>query len=151
MQKPVFYSTLFLVIMMACNKDKFQTKPTIKIKSLSTNNVPLNESLFIDLEFTDKEGDVQDTIFLKKVRLNTVLLPTIRLDTFNLPMPTDMPDKRKGEIRLILNQDYLKGSDNPGSNPTIHDTIMFKILLKDRANNLSDTAKTETIIVQRQQ
>lgn len=152
MQKRVFFSALFLVVLAACSKDKFQTKPSLKIKSMSTTHVPLEGTMYIDMEYTDKEGDVQDTLWLEKVRLNTILLPTIRELTFKLPMPKaeDMPDKRKGQIRLILDQDYLKGSDNPG-NPPIHDTLMFKIVLKDRGNHTSDTVKTETIIVERKQ
>ena len=52
--------SVLVVVAIACNKDKFQTKPTISVKSINGNFIPLNASLVITLDCTDKEGDVQD-------------------------------------------------------------------------------------------
>jgi hypothetical protein len=56
--------TVLVLLALACNKDKFQTKPTISIKSMNTEFVPLNGTLVITLECTDKEGDVQDSVII---------------------------------------------------------------------------------------
>ena len=151
MQKLVLFSSLFLALLIACGKDKFDTKPTITIKSVSPNPVPLNFPLTIDLEYTDKEGDIADSIFLKKIRINQKAIKTIR-DSFGLPLPGDAPNKTKGTIRLTLDyQNYVISAENPGAPPNaIPDTLIFKIALMDKAKHISDTIETGPIIVLRQ-
>ena len=49
---------LSIMVLTSCDKDKFQTKPTIEIKSISTKEVPAqNGTMNIRLNFTDKEGE----------------------------------------------------------------------------------------------
>src|SRR5690242_16247355 len=54
-------SALFLVI-FGCNKNGFNTKPSIKIKSVDPTIVGVNGSMSIELEFTDKEGDISNSL-----------------------------------------------------------------------------------------
>ena len=58
---PVFIITA--IVLSACQKNKFQTRPQIKIKDINGNVVPPGGVLIIRLEYTDKEGDLgQDTL-----------------------------------------------------------------------------------------
>ena len=138
----------------ACKRSKFNTKPTLTLKSQNGNFVPVGATLVLDFEFTDKEGDVDDTIYLKKIRINTIKVPTIR-DSLALQVPT-FPKNTKGEIRLQLDYNgFMISAINPPSDPNnpgkkISDTLMMKFALKDRANNISDTVTVGPIIVQRQ-
>lgn len=86
-------------IIAGCGKDKFQTKPQIKIKSPDKRTVvSFNGSIRFIIEFTDKEGDVTDSLFVKKVRLNRRVTPT-NLDSFWNTIP-DFPKNEKGSFWL---------------------------------------------------
>lgn len=144
-----------LLVMLACGKDKPETKPSIKIKSISGNIVPVNGNLNITLEFSDKEGDVNDSLFLKKIRLNTIPPVsgiTIR-DSFYLMIP-DFPAKSNGDIELRLGYQDVISASNPPVDPTdpakkVSDTIIMKFALQDKGGNTSDTIETEKIVILR--
>ena len=142
------------VVAGACDRNKFNTKPTLTLKSQNGDLVPVGATLVLDFEFTDKEGDVDDTIYLKKIRINTIKIPTIR-DSLALQVPT-FPKNTSGEIRLVLDYNgYMISAINPPADPLnpgkkISDTLMMKFALKDRANNISDTVTIGPIIVLRQ-
>jgi hypothetical protein len=155
MQKLFLYSTLSLIfivtLIVACGKDKFETKPTIEIKSIGPNPVPLNSDMVVELEYTDKEGDIADSLFIKKVRINQKRLATIR-DSFYLALPTDAPEKNKGTIKLTLKyQDHLISASNPGAPPNaVPDSIIFRFALRDKAKNTSDTIESNLVVIERQ-
>ena len=146
---------ILFVVAVACNKDKFQTKPTISIKSMTGDYIPLNASLRITLECTDKEGDVQDSVIVIKNRLNKRVVPTLR-DTLRFKFPV-FPSKPRTEIVLTFDyQNHLISAQNPpfipGSNPPQRevDTLVFKIAVKDNAGNVSDTIISPQVKVFRQ-
>ena len=95
---------LLLVVMVACNKDKFQTQPQIKIKSTNTDIVPVNGTLRVTLEFTDKEGDVSDSLLIVRQRLNAKSPVTPPPSPYKLPT---FPNTSEGEIEVEL--DYQSG------------------------------------------
>jgi hypothetical protein len=141
----------FIVIFVACDKGKFETKPTLKVESLSTDFVRKSEDLDVTFSFTDKEGDVNDTLFVSRTRLNKrgiVTRPTI---PYQIP---DFPNSSKGEIVLRLS--YASGLtlgisplSIPGQAGKFEpDTLLMRFILKDKANNKSDTA-TANVIVER--
>lgn len=145
-----------LLLMLACGKDKPETKPSIKITSVSGNIVPVGSNLAITLEFNDKEGDVNDTLFVWKPRLNTippVSGVTLR-DSFPIRIP-DFPSKSTGEILLDLDYNsYLVSAQSAPDDPNnpgqkISDTVLFRFVLKDRAGNTSDTVQTDQIVILR--
>jgi hypothetical protein len=132
-----------IICIVACSKDKFQTKPQIKIKSINSSVIPVNGQLAITLEFTDKEGDLgNDSLLSIRKRLNLNPLPggTAGVDTIYNTIP-EFPDKNKGEITLRFNWNYLHQSD------VENDTISFKLVAMDRGGNSSDTITTEKIVI----
>jgi hypothetical protein len=147
----LFVLTAFVVIVVACNKDKFLTKPTIKIKSLNTEFVPLNGSLIITLECTDKEGDVQDSVIIIKRRLNKKVVPTLR-DTLRYKFPV-FPNSPRTEVIATLDYQTILSASSPpfipGSNPPQRelDTLILKLAVRDKAGHISDTITTKQIIV----
>lgn len=142
---------LLAVLAIACNKDKFQTKPSLKLKSINGDIIPQGAALQVDFEFTDKEGDVNDTLYVKKIRINTIKASTIR-DSFPLQVP-NFPENNQGTIRVLLDHSfYLASAITPPKDPAgknISDTLMLKFALKDRADNISDTVTVGPIIVLR--
>ena len=146
--------SLFILFAASCGKDKFLTKPTISIKSLNTEFVPLNGSLIITLNCTDKEGDVQDSVFIVKRRLNLRVVPTLR-DTLRFLFPVFPATPRTEIIATLDYQTIISALDPPfipGSNPPQKelDTLILKLAVRDKAGNISDTVTTNRIIVYRQ-
>jgi hypothetical protein len=140
-----------LMLLIACDKDKFETKPQIKIVSVNRDVVEKNGSLQFLLEFTDKEGDVDDSLFVIRQRLNKRGPVTLFPSPYGVP---EFPNQSKGEIQVTLA--YSEGLTFgisplriPGSNPAEFepDTMRFKFVLKDKARNVSDTATSKNIIV----
>ncbi|MGZ8525898.1 MAG: hypothetical protein ACXWV1_15810 [Chitinophagaceae bacterium] len=151
------FLSLFLfasVILIACDKDKFQTKPTISIKSINTDFVPLNGKLIIELECTDKEGDVQDSVIIIKKRLNRRQVQTIR-DTLRYKFP-GFPISNRTEIQATLDYQSILSAFSPpfipGANPPQRepDTLILRFAVRDNAGNTSDTIETRPIYVHRQ-
>ncbi|MEO5594695.1 MAG: hypothetical protein ABIR15_10405 [Chitinophagaceae bacterium] len=150
--KKLLIAGFVLIVLLACNKDKFQTKPQIQLKSISATVVPINGDLNITLTYTDKEGDISDTLFIKKERLNKTVVATIR-DSIKYKIP-DFPNYDKGEIGLALDyENNLKSAITPppipGSNPSKPqpDTLNIKIWIHDKAGNVSDTVSTGQVVI----
>jgi hypothetical protein len=137
---------LALIALIACNKDKFQTKPQITIRDYSSKEISQGGTLEVRLNYTDKEGDVgQGSFFGARLRQNIrALNPTDndQLDTLRYSLP-EMPDIDKGVIVMKLDYNFLKES------LTENDTIVFKIAIKDRAGNASDTLTTDKLVIKK--
>jgi hypothetical protein len=151
MQKLVLYSTLALLLFVGCSKDKYQTTPTIEIKSIEPTTVAINTPLIVELEYTDKEGDIADSIFVKKIRINQKKLKTLR-DSFALQLPGGAPNKQKGTIKLTLDyNNYVTSAENPGNPPNAApDSLIFRFVLQDKGKHKSDSVESGLIVVLRQ-
>ena len=146
----LFFSISALVL--ACDKDKFETKPTLEVKSTSSDYVPKgnNNALRVTLEFTDKEGDVSDSVILLRQRLN--IKNTVISNPIKYSIPS-YPSITKAEIEVIL--DYNNGLtfgfpaiSIPGTSPTQYepDTMALKFVVRDAKGNQSDTATAHVIV-----
>jgi hypothetical protein len=145
----VFLSAAILFI--ACDKDSFETKPTLKVESVSSNVVPKGSSLGITLSFTDKEGDVSDTLFIIRQRTNIRGMRTAAASPYRIPT---FPNESKGEIALNLDyvNDLTFGFTEiriPGTTPSQFepDSMNLRFVLKDKAGNKSDTASTSVVVL----
>ncbi len=140
------------LIFFACSKDDFETKPTIEITSASPKVVPQNGNMIVDLDFTDKEGDLA-AVYIWKVRLNKLVRPTVR-DSIPPRLVPEFPKNQKGELELNLTyQDHLISAQSPRRDPiTLRlepDTLNMKFVVKDKAGNVSDTAFLNNIVILR--
>ena len=137
---------LVIVSVIACKKDSLGTVPKIKVTSLNTTQVPANGDFRVLLEFADKEGDVSNSIFVQKVRLNKKVVPVVT-DTFSLPLPSFPPSSR-GEITLSFTYQQIVAAQTPptipGSNPPRKesDTLILRLALRDKESHVSDTVST---------
>lgn len=144
-------SSLF-ILLLACDKDKFETKPQIKIVSVTDKHVPFNGGIDVTLEFTDKEGDVNDSLFVIRERLNG-RGPLVRT-ALPYKIPT-FPNTSKGEFFVSLDYRTLTLNVSPiriiGSNPARNepDTMNLKFIAKDKAGNKTDTVTVGNVIVDR--
>lgn len=140
---PAIFLVSVAILMIACGKDKFDTKPRLEIKDYSSKEIRQGDQLRIRLNYYDKEGDLNGSPVLGVLRrLNLVPLPTgqDKADTFRYNLP-EFPEKDQGEISFQLPFDFLKES------LTENDTIRFRFAVEDLAGNKSDTIESDQIVV----
>lgn len=142
----LIFVTLFVVI--GCGKDKFTTKPQISVKSVTPNEMSRNDLLSIVLKFTDKEGDITDTLYFVKQILNENqkgLAQEFTVSNIKLPI---YPKAVEGEMEIRFARRIGLGvplmSDPLTSQ---NDTVIFHMAVKDAGGNWSDTVTTPNPIV----
>ena len=104
--------------------------------------------LQIILEFTDKEGDITDSLYFVKQVLNENQkgsLTEFQVSRIKLP---DIPKSISGEFEIRFARKVGFGVPLLGDPLTAQDdTVVFHMAVKDAAGNWSDTVKTTTPIV----
>lgn len=150
MKTSVLLTIIIALTIIACDKGKFETVPQITVKSKNTDVVPFNGTLSVTLEYTDKEGDVDDSLLVVRERLN--VRGPLRPPASPYKIPT-FPDIDKGEfeVNFRYNFDLTVGMTAlrvPGSNPAQFepDTLVLKFVARDKEGNKSDTASTNVIV-----
>lgn len=144
------YLLLFFVfvILAGCNKDKFTTKPQLKIKSVNSTDISGSQDLVIVLDLTDKEGDYS-TFFAVKKTVNAC--PTGNFtdsSLFLLPQNFIDTKKKEGEVTVTLDRIH-RGANTclaPGGGVKV-DTAIYSFWTRDLAGHASDTVSTGPIII----
>lgn len=139
-----FLPVFLLVLFVSCGKDSFNTVPTLKYESVNTRVLDNGQVIRFTLSFTDKEGDLQDSIFIQKVPLNCAASTFTEI----LPIP-NFPTQanQKGEIEVsygynVPNFPFIQTPQCPRN-----DTCFFRFMLKDKAQNRSDTVNSDVIVI----
>jgi len=141
MRNTILFS-IFLLFLFSCNKNKYNTIPSLKYKSANTKALQRGQSLQMTLSFTDAEGDLTDSLTVQKIvkpcpdRSNTSFTQLYKIPTF----PTSK--NQSGDIVVT----YSYNDVNPGCRSR-NDTAIFKFVLKDKAQNKSDTAISDPIVI----
>jgi hypothetical protein len=143
MTKQYVYILLFIFI-LACSKENFQSKPQLTLKSISSSVISPGRDLQVSMRLTDKEGDFVDTIWVKKV--TTRCTNSNFVDSFLYRIPTETPRKTNFDGEVLISFTYAVELQ-PRCNKA--DTAVFSFWMKDQKGNRSDTAKTQSIIIQR--
>lgn len=136
------------LILTSCEKDKFTTKPQIKYKSVNTTVISGNLTLQIKFDITDKEGDFDKFIALRKTVQGC---PTSNfLDSLSFSIPKDFLDIKRTQGELVLTLDQIKRGSNscflPGGGVR-PDTTVYSVYIRDTDGNVSDTAYSDPIII----
>jgi hypothetical protein len=142
MRYTALFSMLLFLGYLGCNKNKFETRPSLKYKSVNTTTLHRGETLKFTLSFTDAEGDLTDSLSVQKlVRVCPAGLNGSFTQPYKLPeFPTGK--NQKGEILVS----YAYNDVNPKC-VLRNDTAIFKFVLKDKAQHSSDTAVSEPIVI----
>ena len=135
---------LLLVLLLAsCGKDKFNTTPTLKYKSVNKKILGrFDGDLVFTLSFTDAEGDLDGTLtIIKQVSL------CLNGTDGGFVAPYEVPEfssgkNQKGDFLVTFGYNDI-GPKCPNRN----DTAIFKFVLQDKAQHVSDTAVSEPIIL----
>jgi hypothetical protein len=136
------------VFFYGCKKDEFNTKPTLSFGDVNSKELRQGNLLIFTLNFTDKEGDIQDTLWVQKLSKTCPTTPGVQFISPNrVPDFTGTPNlKGKLEITFVYNANVPGTPSIVGCNNR-NDTAYFRFWLKDKANNRSDTISSPDIIL----
>jgi len=154
MKTRIWLAVIITFGMIACGKDNFETKPQLEYLSRNTDIVEVNQAFRLNIEFRDKEGDVSDTLFIVRQRLNKKSPVQLPASFYLIP---DFPKTDKGEFEITLDYSQhltsaltaipIPGSGNPPKKEI--DTLRIKIVARDLGGNKSDTLVVDNIYVTR--
>lgn len=134
----------FLLLILSCGKETFQSKPQLTLKSVSSSVVPPQGNLQIIMRLTDKEGDFYDTLWIQKI---TTRCPSSNFrDSILYRIPAETPRKKNFDGEVVITFTYPFELQ---PRCIRDDTAVFSFWMKDRGGNRSDTARTQPIIIQR--
>ncbi|BAV07500.1 hypothetical protein FLA_3526 [Filimonas lacunae] len=132
------------IVVIACKKDAYTTKPQLKYKSENSRFVTTASTLTFTLEVTDKEGDiVEDTIWASKHSLHCSAPDD---DPYPYLIPSTLPQTKdlKADIEFTFST-APKCALGLGNNDD--DSCYFKFWIIDKARNVSDTVSSPLIII----
>jgi hypothetical protein len=136
------------VMFYACKKDTYTTKPQLSIRSINSTTLKQGDLLLFQLNFTDAEGDIQDTLWVQKISKICPGTPGAQFISKN-KVPDFTPTSN---LKGILEIGYAYNASIPGYNAisgcgTKNDTCYFKFWLRDKAKHISDTLSTQEIVL----
>ena len=99
MKTRIWLAVIIVFGIIACGKDKFETVPQLTLRSKTPEVVPVNGTLRLNVEYTDKEGDVSDSLFIVRQRLNVRGPVQLPQSPYDVP---DFPHTDKGEFEISL-------------------------------------------------
>lgn len=148
MKRFIFFG-LIAVAFVACSKDKFETVPQVKINSFGPSEVRKGELIKLIATVTDKEGDVQDSVYVVRKRWNGATL--LSWDTIRYNISTlGAPQKREVELQVLL----LYGESRPEIAPiqnleTVDRDFSLGLIVIDTAGHRSQYVESNKILLKK--
>jgi hypothetical protein len=141
---PAIFIFSIAILLIACDKDKYETKPRLEIKDYNSKFIDVGQSLLIRINYFDKEGDLSGGEMIGIRQRVNIFPPTPAkdlVDTFRVILP-EFPKEEKGEISFELPHNRLNESS------VENDSMFFRFAVTDLAGNKSDTIDSDIIVVQ---
>jgi hypothetical protein len=138
---------LMVLVVAGCKKEGITTKPKLIFKSVTTEHLQFNQDISFTFEFSDKEGDFNDSIRVVKVAF-TACPDESFADSVKWKMP-DLSGRKNVQGELEIKMSYQQ---DLGLLPCGLDTVqtaIFKFVIKDLAGNVSDTAFSPLITIEK--
>lgn len=139
----------FLLIFSACNKNKFSTRPQLSFESMSTNVLAPGNTITFTLKYTDKEGDIQDSLYVEKITKNCEQSDF----TAYYKISDQVPVQQNSEGEILVTYGYLTGQAIPEIKGPVcleNDTCVMRFVLRDKQKNASDTVTTPQLVILKQ-
>lgn len=145
---PVFIFVIATsLLLINCKKEKLTTTPKLVFKSASNNVISGDQVLQLKLDLSDKEGDFTTYLGVKK---SVKGCPASEFtDSSLFSIPTDFIDAKENDGELVItltSSNRLRNACSLPGGATRPDTTVFSFWTKDKAGNVSDTARSTTII-----
>lgn len=146
----VFITALTLA---ACSKDVFTTSPQLTFQTVNANVIPYGALLSFQFQATDKQGDIQDSMWVQRISF----IPACMV-TDSVPLPFQMPQfTGSSDLSAQITVAFANASGEsaaplpPCTDPTgsfqENDSCYFRFWIKDNAGNVSDTAVSPIISI----
>lgn len=125
--------------MAACSKDNYTSTPKLTFKSVNGTVFPQSANIDFKLEVTDKEGDIQDTMWFEKNSFSC------GADGYILS-PNRVPNfTSRKDLKAEINVNLFIGAGGIPSCSDRDDSCYFRFWIKDKAGHTSDTVQSPTI------
>lgn len=146
MRNKIIISICLIIFTSGCKKESYNTKPSLTFVNVSSTQLVSGQNLVFTMEFTDAEGDIGDSIMVQKVNINC---DKGFIDAYKIP-PFPTQKNLKGELTVTFSY-----NSNPVYPPLTlqcdgqNDSAYFKFVLRDKANNSSDTVTSPLVVIVR--
>lgn len=149
--KRILLSGLIAATVFACSKDKFETKPQIKINEFGPEQVVKGQLIQLRATVTDKEGDIQDSLYVVRKRYNVTTNVLLTTDTIRYSLVTlGAPTKTETEIQVRFLYGELQPDIAPIQNlETTDRSYTLGLVIIDKAGNRSDYVESEKIVLKK--
>ncbi len=144
------------IVCVTCSKDSYNTAPTLKFLSVNGGVFEQPSLVSFKLQVTDKEGDVVDTIWVKRVSKVSGCGYLDSAIAFKIP-DFSPPKNVKAEFDFTyyypLNPTGAGGatlSSCTSLSASLTDTCHFRFWMHDEAKHVSDTVDSPDIILLKQ-
>ena len=142
---------LTTIVFVDCSKDKFNTKPSLEFKKVNSQIFHQGDIMEFVLHYTDKEGDIQNHVYVEEVTQDTLCPGNNFSDNYDVPQ--DVPETANSEGDIVIRYSYRQVS--PSGYPPFYtgptcqrnDTCVIKFALIDKANNSSDTITSPQLVL----
>lgn len=148
MRTKILILLTFAAFFYGCKKSSYTTRPQISFNSVNSNVLYQGNVVTFQLNFTDKEGDIQDTLWVEKVSRTCPTTPGVQFISKNKVPNFTATSNLDGKLEIS----FVYNANVPGLSSIIgcsnkNDTSYFRFWLKDKANNRSDTIASPDIIL----
>ncbi len=143
----IFAAISFSLLWTGCSKDKYTTKPQLKFIKAKNYNVPFGGFIEFEIEFTDKEGDLTDSIYIERLVPDC---PATNSGPFPYAIPKYPSSKnQKGQFDITFVNGVLIDGYAVINSPVCGrpDTTTFRFWVVDKAKNVSDTITTDKPLI----
>ncbi len=148
MRTIIFIFLATTALLYGCKKSSFTTKPQLSFGKQNATELRQGNIITFTINFTDKEGDIQDTIWAQKISRVCTSPPNVQfISPYPIPNFTATPNlEGKLELSFVYNANIPGVSSIVGCTNK-NDTTFFRFWMKDKAQNRSDTIQSSDIIL----
>jgi hypothetical protein len=149
--KRILIVALIAGIFTACSKDKFETVPQIDIKEFGPEEVVKGQMIELRAIVRDKEGDIQDSLYVVKKRYNLTTGFELSNDTIRYFIGSlGAPDKQENEVLVRFLYGELKPDIAPIQNlESVDRGYRLGLVVIDKKGNRSKYVETEQIVLKK--
>ncbi len=133
----------------ACTKDKFTTEPQVKFKSISPSVVNQGDVLIYRSTYTDKEGDIDTVVVVRKYYSGSTVTRTDTLDKYLFSSLNIGTNPTQAELDISFSYNAQIGSYKilPGVSKDTSATL--GIILVDKAKHRSNYSESDKIVLKK--
>lgn len=149
--KRILAVILIAGIFTACSKDKFETVPQIEIKEFGPEEVVKGQMIELRAIVRDKEGDIQDSLYVVRKRFNLTTGGEINNDTIRYFIGTlGAPNKQENEVLVRFLYGELKPEIAPIQNLESTDRgYRLGLVVIDKKGNRSKYVESDQIVLKK--